>query len=116
LPRTRARKPAAVALPSKVKVGSAKYAVSFDPNMLDDFCKTQFKTESIILRPGDTVRVTRDTLLHEVLHTVTFQTNLYNELGDEKEESFVWRIAPVLLTVLRENPELVAYLLAEDGE
>lgn len=46
----------------------------------------------------------RDTLLHEVIHCIEFALHL------EFEERQVHALASGLLCVLRDNPELVAYL------
>lgn len=49
----------------------------------------------------------RDTVLHETLHACLHIQDLSAE-----DESFVGRLAPVLLDVLRSNPDLVKWLLA----
>ena len=50
-----------------------------------------------------------DTLLHEALHCMWNQTSLPAGLSAE-EEAVVLALSPLLLGVLRDNPELVAYL------
>ncbi|CAB4202062.1 hypothetical protein UFOVP1360_45 [uncultured Caudovirales phage] len=52
------------------------------------------------------------TMLHEVLHAAWDCTPL-REMGAAKEETAITALAPVLITVLRENPALVAYLVAD---
>lgn len=51
-----------------------------------------------------------ETLLHEILHCVTESAGINAELGEAEEEKLVRRVAPLLLDVLRRNPDLVAYL------
>ena len=51
--------------------------------------------------------------LHEVLHAIFEVTGDGRTLGDDVEEGLVTRTTPVLLGVLRENPELVEFLLAD---
>lgn len=49
----------------------------------------------------------RDTVLHELLHAALLV------MGKGREEEIVSALSPVLLDVLRSNPELVAYLVDE---
>lgn len=53
----------------------------------------------------------RETYLHEVLHAVAGMAGLTQTYGFDKEEDIVKRMAPILLSALRENPRLVEYLL-----
>lgn len=57
--------------------------------------------------------VTRDTLLHEVIHASIAVVG-GEEMSDEEEETFVSHLAPVLLDVLRSNPVLLAYLCEKE--
>lgn len=52
----------------------------------------------------------RDTLLHELLHAIWAHTGLSYE--DDEQERVVGALAPWLLGALRDNPRLVAFLLA----
>lgn len=55
----------------------------------------------------------RMTLLHEVLHTCTQASRFerYLKEVEDAEEFFIGQVSPVLLHVLNENPNLLAYLL-----
>jgi hypothetical protein len=53
-----------------------------------------------------------ETLLHELIHIAWHQTPLRCSDLDDHEEPIVSALAPVLLGVLRANPQLVAYLTA----
>lgn len=66
---------------------------------------------TISVRPSLPRSLKAQTLLHEVLHTLTHLTGLEKELGEKKEEAVVTRLAPALLAVLIDNPKLVAYIL-----
>ena len=50
----------------------------------------------------------REILLHEVLHACTHPWIVQG--GKFEDEEFVTAVAPVLLLVLQDNPELVEYL------
>jgi hypothetical protein len=52
----------------------------------------------------------RDTLVHEILHGLVRVIGL--NLRDSLEERIVGTLSPVLLDLLRSNPEVVAYLTA----
>lgn len=69
--------------------------------------------ERIEIRGDRPVAMTRDTLLHEVLHAVLAisGTRAMVDLEREDEEKIVSGLAPALLHVLRDNPKLAAFLL-----
>lgn len=56
----------------------------------------------------------RDTVLHEILHAIlkmTAQRDRFQGKDDDNpEEEVVYSMAAALLAVLRQNPDLVAYL------
>jgi hypothetical protein len=102
--------------PRSVKVGATPYSVRYSSRLSDngEVGSTTFISQSIELLPGQGPDYERDTLLHEVLHAVVFNTNLRSMEGwreDGREEAIVQALAPVLLQVLRENPRLIDYLL-----
>lgn len=67
-----------------------------------------------------TIRISRDlppsvkaeTVLHEALHAIWDQSPMRNR-EDDVEEDVVSMFAPPLLDLLRRNPVLVAFLLAD---
>ena len=67
-----------------------------------------FDELQIWVRQGLRKSKAREILLHEVLHACTHPT--MNCSGDHNDEDFVAAIAPVLLQVLQDSPELVEYL------
>lgn len=55
----------------------------------------------------------RDTVLHELLHSILHSQG--REYGGEVEEVYVRAIATGLIGVFRDNPRLVAWLTAKDA-
>jgi hypothetical protein len=59
----------------------------------------------------------RDTAIHELMHALTCSNGeahneLWNNVSDKKHESHagIYRMAPKLVRLFRDNPELVAFL------
>lgn len=110
-------------LPRKVHVGALTYRVTDDRSTLLETCRaesidvvghTDHNRALIVLDATQAPCQRRDSLLHEVLHTIAETTGLAFEWGTEREEQIVRRLAPVVLAVLRANPQLVAYLTDTD--
>lgn len=65
---------------------------------------------TIYVNPHMSDSQTADTLLHELLHAAFDQTSMrQGNMGNEEE--VVSALAPILLTMLRANPELVEVLI-----
>ena len=101
-------------LPGSVEVGDVTYLIRvFAPLEIEDMHGLwgQYRGDSgqrsIWVRDELEPRDARDTVLHEVLHAVDRHANA------EAGEDVVNRFAPVLLDVLRCNPDLVRFLLSE---
>lgn len=100
--------------PTSLRIGHARYTVTSDKAG----CKAR-KAEgrssgnklAIILRGDRPHDAEADTLLHEVLHQCLFQSG---QGGMADQEAFVLAVTGPLLGALRDNPELVAYLLTEE--
>lgn len=56
----------------------------------------------------------QDTVLHELLHAVWNQTTLEKAFTAEQEEMVLHSISPWILMLLKDNPELVDYLIGPD--
>lgn len=54
-------------------------------------------------------QVMRETILHELLHTILEHTSIDNEIHEE----IIRALSPLLLSMIRTNPELIAYLTSE---
>lgn len=112
-------------LPQNVAVGPYVYTITDDivelsrasvkeRDPLDGYCsprRQQILVDTDSSHPGSS----RYTLLHEVVHAIVDVTGHSKQWGDQDEEEFVTRFTPVLLDVLRRNPDLVAYLTVSDG-
>ena len=107
-------------LPEKVKVGPFEWTVRMESlnTSLDraangfNYGATVKSQLEIQLAIGQAPGNLRDTLLHEVLHACWHTASLSSSAADEEEVCS--RLSTVLLSVLRENPQLVEFLV-EDG-
>jgi hypothetical protein len=108
-------------IPAWVDVLSHRYSiqtndetmlVAGDPNSFDALGHCQRDMLTITVRgnlPGDKLR---EVLLHEVLHAIVGSSRMALWESDE-EERIVAQLSPVLLNVLRTNPDLARFLLAD---
>lgn len=110
--------------PERIKIGHARYAVEANP----DACEagdaeglSAGNTLQIIIRNDRPHDALAETLLHEVLHQCLFQAGLdctrigENGLtGRDAEEVLVRAMSGTLLGTLRENRDLVTWLLHAD--
>lgn len=109
-------------LPPTITVGPLTYTVALDATAIHVASigngsplmgSCDYAKQSIALDPTLAADALATTLLHEVLHAVTEMTGYRDTLGPDKDEELVNRLAPPLLDVLRRNPSLVAFLVAE---
>ncbi|GIH26046.1 hypothetical protein Aph01nite_43560 [Acrocarpospora phusangensis] len=116
-------------IPTRVKIGYARYGVVVSNDAIhkaDSENHTNYagfsngSTQKIVLREDNPPDYQAETLLHEILHQclrvagVDADVDAKAGLADVEERA-VRAIAPNLLAALRENPDLVAYLL-HDGQ
>lgn len=73
-------------------------------------------THEIVMRtiPSVSADQEKDTLLHEVLHAVLAVTGLDQRISEKTAEDMVGRLAPAILSLMRENPYLMSYLMEND--
>lgn len=118
-------------LPAEILVLGQRFAVrveehptivldSDSPNSHAAYGSTNRASLKITIRGGGVLSedAARDTLLHEVLHAIigvsTMEIfHLDGGHGGPDEEKIVGQLAPLLLAVLRDNPELVAALISK---
>ncbi len=109
-------------LPTSIDIGPFRYTITIDELTRQRaqetsrellLGQTDHDKLEMILDAKQPDSLMRETLLHETLHLVTEINGLRFEWGDTKEEGVVRRLSPILLEVLRRNPELVAYLMAD---
>lgn len=114
--------PIVIPLPKFIDVGPYRYTVTTDEltrqraqeaSQSSLLGQTDHDRLIMILKSDQPNGLMRDTLLHETLHLVTGITGVAFESGLDKEELLVRRLSPILLEVLRRNPDLVTYLLAD---
>jgi hypothetical protein len=108
--------------PRNILIGHAYYTVKYDKHLSENseaIGLTGPETQRILLDPQVGADVERETLLHELIHAICFQAGLRLE-GEpfqktKVEEKVVWTVAPKILELLRDNPELVEFLLESGG-
>jgi hypothetical protein len=110
-----------VALPTQVTVGPYVYVVSTDEAWIRKQehdrnggvrgC-TDHQALHIAVGPDLAPGMMRQTLWHEVKHAIVESMTMSHDR--RTDEDWIGRTAPGELAVLRNNPDLVAYLMAED--
>ncbi len=104
----------------KIKIGPIKYDVEWVKDLTShDEERREVDLNGHILMDKCLIKVNSDlphqrariTLLHEVLHGI-----LFNADWPEHDERLISVLATGLVGVLRENPDLIAYLTGGDDE
>ena len=111
-------------MPTRVKVGEHDYRLVTDLSRAAD-CDVNYGATfparcEIVLNPEQAPTQMRDTVLHELFHAVCDNVGLSDHvdapkdsvLTRELEERVVRALATGILSLLRRNPRLVAYLVA----
>lgn len=99
-------------LPKTITVGPFTYKVLTDRKgfVENQLGATVFAQQTITVDDRQAKDSLADTVLHEVLHAVWSMSGVADEAKADIEERTIRRITPILLGVLRDNPELVKYL------
>jgi hypothetical protein len=105
--------------PSRLRVGAHTYVVGMLDDLIPRGAQGETYPEHLRIYLADSLAPTREreVLLHEAFHAVWQGTSLRTEesgLGGY-EEQVISALAPVLLDLLRDNPEFVAYLTEGAG-
>ena len=102
-------------LPETLDVGPHVYAVRQQKRVGDGSAdldgEISFVKMTISILRQNCASKKREVLLHEVMHGICRNADLDREWGQEKLENYVFRITPLLLDVLRRNPQLIAFLV-----
>lgn len=101
--------------PTRVEVGAFIFDVVIGEghtNVSNDRGTTDFHKLRITIDGDLNEQHQRKVLLHEVMHAAVFAAR-DNHSVKFTEEEWVGQSAPMLLLVLRRNPELVAYLTGD---
>ena len=100
-------------IPGEIKVGPYVYTVTLHEALEDDGLRGVSDTDLhyIRLNPKNPPALQRSTLLHECMHAVAASAGIG---GGEKlqQEDFITRVEAPLTSLLRDNADLVAYLIA----
>lgn len=102
-------------VPRSVKVGPHTYELRNDKRARADLeakhLVGEADTSALVIRLDDRLAESAlaETALHEILHCIWDQTPL-RVMDEDLEESIVSAFAPVLLDVLRSNPQLARWL------
>lgn len=112
-------------LPAAVTVGPYRLTVCADQAAIDRAGQVaganllgqhDMRSGSIALAPDLASDIEAETLLHEVLHALFDATGVGGGEGEETllerdaEERLIRQCSPMLLDLLRRNPDLLAYL------
>lgn len=105
--------------PKKVKIGPHKYRIGYGPlkgEGADQIGVCHTHRAEIHIKEGLARTIEQESLLHEILHAIWSAQGLDNSDNKDglvKEEQAVAALAPGILAVLKNNLELVKYLLED---
>jgi hypothetical protein len=103
-------------LPKFIKLGSLTYKVVRHRKSTKDLGETDFNKRVVHIWKQEACELP-NTLLHECIHVV-LEDVIQSIMSDKKsvedfEEDLVRLVTPRFMQLLRENPELLSYLLQE---
>ena len=103
--------------PTKFKSGCYTWKIYWGEEDADEmYGKTDTSTKTVTIYKCKNDEITRETLLHELLHVVMEDKAeaVFNFDPDkkeyDKEENLIRLISPVLMQLISENPELIRFL------
>ena len=95
-------------MPARIKVGHMVYKVEPCETMSGLLLgEIDYEKQTIQIKTSVASDIQRETLVHELIHSVLLHTG---ELDKNNDEPFVMRLAAALTTVIRENPQLMNFL------
>lgn len=95
-------------IPASVKIGPHTYEVHVEEQFSENHALVGHANHNrgvIRLEAGQTATQMEDTLIHEILHAINSQVRFVSDERDEEEQA-VSRLAPILLSVIQDNPKL----------
>ena len=104
--------------PKRVTIGASSWTVrvteQIDASADDKLGITNGRRSEIQITSVQSPSSMRDTLLHELLHALCYESGLSPAMGiaEDDEERMIRILTPSLLLLLRRNPQLLAYLTA----
>jgi len=110
-------------IPESVQVGPYVYTIIADAVRMAEcekesreelFGMTLHKSLEIIIQPDAADTVIRETLLHEVLHAVLYNTGISDRMTEKTEEHLIRALSPALFVLLRDNKKFLGYIVGSD--
>lgn len=110
-------------MPKQIKVGPVVYQVKHSRKAMNaaelqqkDYLLglSEEQGRLISIEPEQPLTGLQSVLLHETLHSIFSVSGMSYKWEHDEEERMVRRLTPFLLSVLKDNPELLAYLTAEE--
>jgi hypothetical protein len=106
------RKHRHIELPEQVQIGSYVFDVKLDSglsrsNLLGE---THTSDQKILVHPMQHPMMLKETVLHELLHACFGVSSLTHSFSDDDEERVVAILSPWVLMMMRDNPQLLAWL------
>lgn len=95
-------------IPKTIKVGPHIYKISVEDDFAENhgaLAQARHTKTAIIIDPAQSASQMYDSLLHEILHCINNQVE-FAPKDRELEEQAVSRLAPMLLMLIEDNPEL----------
>lgn len=90
----------------KLKIGGFEWTVEESEEVAgtnDIFGLNYPREQKIYLKPGMTKQLKEETLIHEVIHAIFWQTGLDAEFGNDQEEKITSALAHGLYQVFKDN-------------
>ena len=99
-------------MPKTVRVGPHDYSILRKPAsvMKDTLGHCDSSTLQIWVKQRLRKSKSQEILIHELFHAMTLQA--LDTTKQHDDEAYIVVLAPLMLQMLRENPQLVAYLLS----
>ena len=102
-------------IPGKVTIGPYTYAVLCQP-IIDNRGYHNRTQQQIVIDADGGPDARRDTLIHELLHAILSNAGTDQDSDEQRKatEAFIERVSSGWLGVIRDNPDLIAYLTEKD--
>ncbi len=98
-------------IPKRLRINGRVFRLTALPADANELGLMQGDAGEIQIKPCDDMFVTKDTVLHEVMHAIRYMQG--REDGGEVEEDYVRSLATGILGVLRDNPTFAKWLIAK---
>jgi hypothetical protein len=97
--------------PLSVRVGQADYRIRIRARR-DPLGECDTRKQRVDVTAAQSEPSLRDTVVHELLHAIWYESSANAMLAtdEDEQEKVVRLLSPWLLMLLRDNPDLVAYL------